>query len=225
MTGTDRSSTCILIIEDDADLRTNLAVILEMEGYQVRAVANGRDGLESARRDPPDLVLCDVTMPGMNGHAVLQALRTDDALDPIPFLFLTGRRTRHEVRTGMNLGADDYLTKPVSHEDLLTAVRARIRRHRSVEQAVLQKAELKPDFSSAAPLESLGLTPREAEVLLWIAQGKSNGEVATILGMSLKTAKIHVGHIFEKLGTDNRHAAALQAIDHLSAARKTVRTA
>jgi DNA-binding NarL/FixJ family response regulator len=213
--------TRILIIEDEGDMRTNLTVMLSMEGFDVRAAANGAEGLEIARQHLPDLVICDVMMPGMDGHAVLEALRGDPALDPIPFLFLTARGTREDLRVGMNLGADDYLTKPVSHHELLTAIHARLTRHRSVEQSVLLKAELKPDFSASLPLEALGLTPREAEVLLWIAQGKSNSEISTILGISLKTAKIHVGHIFEKLGTDNRHAAALCALDWLSTPRKS----
>jgi DNA-binding NarL/FixJ family response regulator len=220
MNDASSTPTRILVIEDDADMRTNLTVILTMEGYRVRAAANGIEGLTMAREELPDLVLCDVMMPALDGHAVLQALRADATLDPIPFLFLTARGAMEDLRAGMNLGADDYLTKPVSHDELLTAIRARISRHRSVEQSVLLKAELKPDFSSPTPLEALGLTPREAEVLLWIAQGKSNGEIATILGMRLKTAKVHVGHIFEKLGTDNRHAAALSALDVLSHPRK-----
>ena len=79
----------------------------------------------------------------------------------------------------------------------------------------LRDAEAAPDFSSAQPLETLGLTPREAEVLLWVAQGKTNADVATILGMSEKTVKIHLGHIFEKLSVETRTAAARTATEHL----------
>lgn len=77
-------------------------------------------------------------------------------------------------------------------------------------------AEFAPDFSSAEPLEKLGLPPREAEVLLWVAQGKSNPEISVILGAAEKTIKVHLAHIFEKLGVDGRNAAAMQALEMLA---------
>jgi len=119
----------------------------------------------------------------------------------------------------MNLGADDYLCKPLDSDDLLAAIRARLRRRRENTEATLRDAPGGPDFSSARPLESLGLTPREAEVLLWVAQGKTNADVATILGLREKTVKIHLGHIFEKLHVETRTAAALQATEALGARR------
>jgi DNA-binding NarL/FixJ family response regulator len=212
----DAMPTKILVIEDDEDMRTNLSVILNMEGFTVQVASDGDEGIRRAQKDRPDLILCDVMMPGMDGFSVLQALRADAQLNAVPFIFLTARGAREDLRTGMTLGADDYLTKPATRDELIAAIQSRMRRHRTLEESAVSKAELKPDFSSALPLELLGLTRREAEVLLWIAQGKSNGEVATILGMSEKTVKIHVGHIFEKLGTDNRHAAAVRALEILS---------
>ena len=113
----------------------------------------------------------------------------------------------------MNLGADDYLTKPVAKPDLLAAIRSRL--ERAVQQAV---PEFKPNFESAKPLEEvLGLTPRVAEIpLLWLAQGKTNGEIATILGNSESTVKKHVLEIFTKLGVETRTAASLRALEVLS---------
>jgi DNA-binding CsgD family transcriptional regulator len=95
-----------------------------------------------------------------------------------------------------------------------SAVRARLRRQRENHDAAM--ADAKPDFSSSEPLETLGLTVREAEVLLWVTQGKGNADVATILGMSEKTVKIHLGHIFEKLNVETRTAAALVAVETLA---------
>jgi DNA-binding response OmpR family regulator len=109
-------------------------------------------------------------MPEMDGYGVLESLRADEATVSIPFIFLTAKGDKKDLRTGMNLGADDYLTKPASAEDVLSAPNARLDRHNEKEQAAMAKVELKPNFDSAKPLESLGLTPREAEVLLWIAQ-------------------------------------------------------
>ena len=116
----------------------------------------------------------------------------------------------------MNLGADDYLCKPCPADELLEAIEARLRRQREIETAAQQAAGATPRFESAAPLEALNLTPREAEVLLWIAQGKANADIAVILGMSDKTVKIHVSHILQKLGVENRTAAARSALEALS---------
>ena len=206
--------TKLLIIEDDEQTRENLELILVLEGYAVRSAENGRAGLELALADRPELIICDVSMPELDGHEVLRKLRGAAQTADIPFIFLTAQGERHQQRTGMNLGADDYLCKPLDTEDLLAAVRARLQRKRENWDAAL--ADAGPDFDSAKPLESLGLTAREAEVLLWVSQGKANSDVATILGMSEKTVKIHLGHIFEKLNVETRTAAALQAIEALS---------
>src|SRR5690242_6660509 len=105
----------------------------------------------------------------------------------IPFIFLTAKSEKDDLRSGMNLGADDYLTKPVGNADLAKAIEARLRR--SQQQA---NTEFKPDFSSAEPLVKFGLTPRAAEALLWLAPGKTNSDVATILGITESTVKKHV---------------------------------
>lgn len=202
--------TKILIIEDEKHTRENLATILEMEGYWPFTAEDGVSGVALALKEVPSLILCDVTMPKLDGLGVLSRLRNDDRTSAVPFIFLTARGDRPDVRAGMNLGADDYLTKPASVEEVLAAIESRL-----IRQATLQRAGGAPDFSSSKPLENLGLTPREAEVLQWVAQGKTNSHVGTILGMSEKTVKIHLGHIFEKLGVETRTAASLIAIETL----------
>ena len=205
----------ILVIEDDEQTRENLQLILEMEGYAVRSAANGRLGLAAVRTACPALIVCDVGMPQLDGHGLLRELRADPATANVPFIFLTARGEREDQRQGMNMGADDYLCKPLDAEDFVAAVRARLQRQRQNQEAALRETELVPDFDSARPIEALGLTAREAEVLLWVAQGKANGDVATILGMSEKTVKTHLGHIFEKLNVETRTAAAVLAIEAL----------
>ena len=211
----------ILIIEDEPDTRRNLALMLEMEGYAVEQAADGQAGLALARTRAPDLILCDVTMPGLDGHAVLAALRAGPDTEAVPFVFLTARGERQDLRAGMNLGADDYLTKPACGDEVLAAIRARLERRQRQAQALAAQAtrgrpDFRPDFTSPAPLaERFGLTPREAEVLLWLAQGKTNAEIGAILGNAERTVKIHVAHIFEKLGVENRHAAIVSALNVL----------
>ncbi len=201
--------TTLLLIEDHAPLRKNLRDILTLEGYRVLEAATGPDGLRAAREQRPDLVLCDIMLPGCDGLGILAALRADSATRALPFIFLTAKGEPPDIRAGMNLGADDYLPKPVSRPDLLAAIRTRITRAAQQRPAAL-------DFSSAAPLEKLGITPREAEVLLWMAQGKANHDIATILGCTHATVKKHTIHIFEKLGVESRGAAMLIAIEALS---------
>ena len=210
----------ILIIEDQPQMRRNIATILEMEGYEVHVAENGARGVTMAKEMPLDLILCDVMMPELDGYGVLHALREDKKTTTIPFVFLSAKGEKTDLRAGMNLGADDYLTKPVSRENLLAALQARFDRQRAHderrEEEVGNATGFNPNFDSPAPLKSLGLTDREAEVLLWIAQGKSNADIAVICGMAEKTAKKHVGNIFQKLGVEGRNAATVRALEVLS---------
>ena len=201
----------ILVIEDEPEMRRNILALLRFKAYEPLAADNGRLGVEMARRENPDLILCDVMMPGLDGYGVLQALQTDASLARIPFIFLTAKGEKDDLRSGMNLGADDYLTKPVANDDLVRAIETRL--HRSAQQA---RREFKPDFSSAEPLVKLGLTPRAADTLLWLAQGKTNSDIATILGITESTVKKHVQEIFEKLGVETRGAAVLCALEVLA---------
>ena len=210
----------ILLIEDDADTLNNLSTMLEMEGFKTLVADNGRDGLDLACKCFPDLIICDVMMPEMDGLGVLTALRAVPATSAIPFLFLTARGDRSDLRIGMNLGADDYITKPADGDEVLTAIRARLNRQVAQEKATLDRVDIYPDYSSPQPLKDrYGLTDREAEVLLWLAQGKSNAEISSILGNAEQTVKIHVTHVFEKMGVENRHAAIIRAIEILSTPR------
>ena len=134
----------ILVIEDEPEMRRNIAALLRYYDYEPIVAENGRLGVEAARRQSPDLILCDVMMPELDGYGVLQALQTDVLLARIPFIFLTAKGEKDDLRSGMNLGADDYLTKPVTNADLVRAIEARLRRS---EQHV--NREFKPDFSSS----------------------------------------------------------------------------
>jgi CRP-like cAMP-binding protein/AmiR/NasT family two-component response regulator len=118
----------ILLIEDDPDMRENTAEILELANYRVLKAANGRQGVELARSGKPDLVLCDIMMPELDGYGVLHLLGRDPALAETPFIFLSAKAERSDMRKGMELGADDYLTKPYEESELLNAIESRLKR-------------------------------------------------------------------------------------------------
>lgn len=198
----------IVLIEDHGPLRKNLRDMLELEGFRVAEAASMAEGLRVARTAQPDLVLCDIMLPDGDGREILATLRADAATRALPFIFLTAKGEPADVRVGMNLGADDYLPKPVARADLLASIASRLARTGQLRR--------RPDFTSAAPLARLGVSPREAEVLLWMAQGKSNGEIAIIVGCSPATVKKHVMRILEKLGVESRGAAMLVALEHLA---------
>lgn len=123
------SSFRILVIEDEAPIRRLIKEILTSENYEVIEAENGEQGLQSVFRDRPDLILCDVMMPGMDGYEVLQKLQQYPAIRSIPFIFLTAKATREETRRGMNAGADDYILKPFDEDELLGAIEVRLRKN------------------------------------------------------------------------------------------------
>lgn len=118
--------TKILVIEDDFDIRDAIMNWLQFEGYKVVGAENGKLGLAAIHSEQPDLVICDISMPEMDGHQVLIELRSDTNYAQIPFVFLTAAADRSSMRKGMNLGADDYLTKPFSHADVINMVSTRL---------------------------------------------------------------------------------------------------
>jgi two-component system, NtrC family, response regulator AtoC len=150
----------ILVVDDDPVLLQNVSELLTEEGYEVISASNGADAVALAKARAPDLMVCDIAMPGMDGHEVLSTLRAHSATSHLPFIFLSARAERNEVRAGMNLGADDYVTKPFQLVELLEAIRARLRRVSSLNAlahaAVQASGALEgPALSGRAPSPAL----------------------------------------------------------------------
>ena len=118
----------ILVIDDNADIRENTAEILELAGYQVTTAENGKKGVEQALKSKPDVIVCDIMMPELDGYGVLHLLRKNPEAQNIPFIFLTAKTERSDFRKGMEMGADDYITKPFDDIELLNAVEARLKK-------------------------------------------------------------------------------------------------
>ncbi|HJY22538.1 MAG TPA: response regulator, partial [Hanamia sp.] len=128
----------ILLIEDNEDVRDNTAEILELSNYEVIVAENGKIGVEKALEHLPDLIICDIMMPVLDGYGVLHAVHKNDTIKNTPFIFLTAKTERGDFRKGMELGADDYITKPFSGTELLNAVDSRLKK------VDLLKQELSP---------------------------------------------------------------------------------
>ncbi|MBU2945291.1 response regulator [Zobellia uliginosa] len=118
----------VLLIEDNLDVREMTAEILELENYEVSTAKNGRIGIEKAKSFMPDVILCDIMMPVVDGYSVFKELNEDESTASIPFIFLTAKSEKSDFRKGMTMGADDYLTKPFEAQDLVEAIEARLKR-------------------------------------------------------------------------------------------------
>jgi CRP/FNR family cyclic AMP-dependent transcriptional regulator len=126
----------ILLIEDNDDVRNNTAEILELSNYKVIVAEDGKTGIEKAIETKPDLIICDIMMPVLDGYGVLHAVHRNDAIKNTPFIFLTAKTEREDLRKGMELGADDYITKPFTGTELLNAVDSRIKKHELLKEEV-----------------------------------------------------------------------------------------
>jgi two-component system sensor histidine kinase/response regulator len=144
----------ILVIEDTADIRALISEMLQSRGFEVLGAEDGTFGVQIAEAQSPDLILCDVQMPRMNGFEVLQRLRENESTSTIPFIFLTGAADKMQVRHGMELGADDYLTKPFTLQELLAAVAARLETRATLAKAAARKlADLRDSITFSLPHE------------------------------------------------------------------------
>jgi len=154
----------ILLIEDNEDIRSNTAEILELSNYKVITAENGKTGVEKAIAHQPDLIICDIMMPVLDGYGVLYAIHKNEAIRNTPFIFLTAKTERSDFRKGMELGADDYITKPFSGTELLNAVGSRLKK------IDLLKEELAPGLDG---LQHLLLASSGKDVLQSIAEGRN----------------------------------------------------
>lgn len=136
----------ILIIEDNPVIRENTAEILELADYKVYTAENGKHGIELAKSIIPDLIICDIMMTDLDGYGVLKILNKNKMTSGIPFIFLTAKSSKSDLRKGMNLGADDYITKPYEETDLLDAIETRIQRNSKIKELNNPKSSLQNDF-------------------------------------------------------------------------------
>jgi DNA-binding response OmpR family regulator len=186
----------ILCIEDDRDTASLICEELVDRGFEIRVAYNGREGLAAILKDPPDLVLSDVGMPGMSGFELLRTLTSmEPRFESMPFVFLTALSDHDSELKGWQLGADDYLTKPVDYDVLAALITARLARV----------------ARSAVWPKQVGLREREVETLTWAARGKTFWEIGEILGLSKRTVEFHLENARRKLGVATRTQALIKA--------------
>ncbi len=154
----------ILLIEDNKDIRDNTSEILELSSYKVIIAEDGKNGVEKAIKYAPDLIICDIMLPMLDGYGVIHAIQRNDAIKNIPFIFLTAKTEREDFRKGMDLGADDYITKPFEATELLRAVDSRLKKIQ------LLKAELTPGIDG---LKELMQISSEKNVLQTFTSGRN----------------------------------------------------
>ena len=155
----------ILVVEDNAEVRENLEEILELSGYEVVTAKDGKVGVEKALKNPPDLILCDVMMPQLDGFGVLNILSKKSATANVPFVFLTAKTEKSDLRRGMNLGADDYVTKPFYKDELLDVIDTRLKKSEKLRKQFDKTDKgLSAFINEAKGYEELKKLPNERKV-------------------------------------------------------------
>jgi DNA-binding response OmpR family regulator len=184
----------LLVIDDHDDIRENIAEILTLAGYKTTTAPNGKKGVEAALKDRPDLVICDIMMPELDGYGVLHLMRKNESTANVPFIFLTARTERADFRKGMEMGADDYITKPFDDVELLNAIEIRLKKYDLLQTKYPEGEKgasemindltqsgllhLDPDNYEAEDLskkQSLYLEGRRPKYLYYLKKGKIKG--------------------------------------------------
>jgi DNA-binding response OmpR family regulator len=206
----------VLVVDDAPDTLRMLCDALASEGYTVLVARDGPQALARLDVVTPDAILLDGVMPGWSGFETCQRIKAHPVGQAIPVIFMTGLSDTTDVVTGFEVGGVDYVVKPIRIEEVLARLNTHVRNARAAREALAQASmQQRPLPLNASPetdrLLQASLTPRETEVLAWLARGKTNRDIAEILGMSHRTVNKHLEHIFEKLGVETRAAAAALA--------------
>ena len=196
----------ILVVDDDKNTRLLLKAVLESANYTVSVATDGLSALSVMDKEHIDLAIIDVMMPNMDGWDTLKAIRKNKLTERIPVIMITAVSEDQKVVSGLKIGADDYIVKPFILPNLLARIEAVLRRSN------WQKDEVKKDKALNNDVNIEVLTPKEKEVLSYVAKGASNQEIADKLCVRDVTIKTHLNNIFKKLKVTNRTQAVLVAM-------------
>ena len=201
----------LLLIDDDPNLILLVKDYLEFRGYEVITAENGREALEVLERDIPDMIICDVMMPEMDGYSLVKHVREDARTSWIPVLFLSAKGQSQDRVKGLNTGADVYMVKPFEPEELVAQVESSLKQASRLIQHQNKGGEAGPKIQ--VPIDE-ELTPTELRVVQYVARGMANREIAEELNVSQRTIESHVSNMLGKTGLHNRTELARWAIEN-----------
>ncbi len=208
-TGTQKK---LLLIDDDPNLILLVKDYLEFRGYEVVTAENGREALEVLEKQTPDMIICDVMMPEMDGYSLVSAIRSDPKTSWIPVLFLSAKGQSQDRVKGLNIGADVYMVKPFEPEELVAQVESSLKQaSRLIQHKDSKGGDSSPRIQVPFDVE---LTPTELRVVQFVARGMANREIAEELNVSQRTIESHVSNMLGKTGLHNRTELARWAIEN-----------
>ncbi|WP_036485829.1 response regulator transcription factor [Myxosarcina sp. GI1] len=200
----------LLLIDDDPNLILLVKDYLEFRGYNVATAENGREALEVLDRHIPDLIICDVMMPEMDGYALVKHIREEPTTNKIPVLFLSAKGQSQDKVKGLNEGADVYMVKPFEPEELVAQVESSLNQIKRWEQGRPRSLDGAPSIKVPHNVE---LTPTEIKVVQLVAKGMANREIAEKLNVSQRTIESHVSNMLNKTSLNNRTELARWSIE------------
>jgi DNA-binding NarL/FixJ family response regulator len=206
--GKDRKR--LLLIDDDPNLILLVKDYLEFRGYEVLTADNGKEALNSLSQNLPDMIICDIMMPEMDGYALIENVRQDPRTSWIPVLFLSARGQSQDRIKGLNLGADVYMVKPFEPEELVAQVESSLKQ---TNRLLLHTDGIGDDSSPIQVPATVELTPTELKVVQLVARGLANREIALQMNVSQRTIESHVSNMLGKTGLSNRTELARWAIE------------
>ncbi|MBJ7899176.1 MAG: response regulator [Cyanobacteria bacterium RI_101] len=199
----------LLLVDDDPNLILLVKDYLEFQGYEVATAENGREALEILEQKVPDMIICDIMMPEMDGYALIEKIRQDSRLSWIPVMFLSAKGQSQDRVKGLNTGADVYLVKPFEPEELVAQVESSLRQARRLMGLNNRPSDDNLRIQVSPQVE---LTPTERKVVQLVSQGLANREIAEQLKVSQRTIESHVSNMLNKTGLHNRTELARWAI-------------
>jgi len=204
----------ILVVEDEKNIREGLDELLTLSNFEVMAVAGCTDAMEHLNKAIPDIILCDIMMPTCSGYDLLQQIQQTEKLKNIPFMFISARADLNQIRYGMNLGADDYITKPFDHHQLLTAINVRLNKRVKFEAPVFNDFEpSKATRKKELELQLQKISKSELRVLQLLAANLSSAEISKHLFLSIKTVQNHKANMVKKLVMEGQNTLLSFAIE------------
>ncbi len=201
----------LMLVDDDPNLILLVKDYLEFRGYQVTTAENGRDALEKLENEIPELIICDVMMPEMDGYTLVQHIRENPATEWVPVLFLSAKGQSQDRVKGLNTGADVYIVKPFEPEELVAQVESSLKQASRLIKH--QNSAMVSNGPKIKVRRNVELTPTELKVVQLVAQGMANRDIAQLMEVSQRTIESHVSNMLGKTGLHNRTELARWAIE------------